>query len=826
MHDFEKLGAFYLGKGYDIERGQLQDDLLLYDAKDLTTHAVCVGMTGSGKTGLCLSLLEEAAIDGIPSIVIDPKGDLGNLLLTFPELKGDDFRPWIDESAALREGVTPEQHAEQTAKRWREGLAAWGQTPERIARFRDAVDISIYTPGSNAGLPLSVVRNFNVPSPAVMEDSDAYRDQLTAAAGGLLALLGIDPDPIRSREHILLANVLDHAWRAGRDLDLPKLIHEIQAPPFETVGVLDLDTFYPAKDRLALAMNLNNLLASPSFAGWMEGDPINAQRLLYTADGRPRISIISIAHLSESERMFLVTILLNEVVSWVRSQPGTSSLRALLYMDEIFGYFPPTANPPSKKPMLTLLKQARAYGLGIVLATQNPVDLDYKGLSNTGTWFLGRLQTERDKARVLDGLESVSTTAGARFDRRKLEAMLSSLDKRVFLMNNVHEDEPVVFHTRWALSYLRGPLTRSQIKSLMDPLRPPPAAEESTEEAKAAPEEHEAVAGAILPEASVERPLLSPEIDETFLAAEQQSTVGQLVYRPALVGIARLHFVRVTYDVDTWQECALLQPLRNGIPDVVWKDAEEIVPGSAEFRSAPREDGEFSELDIEATKDRNYPRWEKKLKDYLYRTRTRTVWKCKAVKLFSTADESEGEFRVRVAQAAREKRDLEVEKLRKRYAKKFATQKNRIERADKAVAREKSQSKSALTQSAISFGSSILGALLGRKLTSRTNVSKAATSMRSASRAAEAHGDIGVAQQKLAEEREKLAALEKGFEEDAAATESKYDPAGLTLERLDIRPRKSDIGVQRVALVWMPWLVDTHGAAEPAYLLDSVEPVS
>ncbi|MCA9249069.1 MAG: ATP-binding protein, partial [Planctomycetales bacterium] len=481
MQDFEKLGAFYLGKRFNLEGRQTTDDLILYDAKDLTTHALCVGMTGSGKTGLCLTLLEEAAIDSIPAIVIDPKGDIGNLLLTFPELRPDDFRPWVDESAAMRKGLTADVYAAQTAKTWREGLAQWGQEPQRIARFREAAELSIYTPGSNAGLPLTVLRSFDAPAASIVEDSDAFRERVASAASGLLALLGIDANPVQSREHILISNILDTAWRAGRNLDLAALIREIQTPPFDRVGIMDLETFFPGKDRTGLAMTLNNLLASPSFANWLEGDPLDVKRLLYTKDGKPRISIISIAHLTDAERMFLVTILLNEVLTWMRSQAGTSSLRALLYMDEVFGYFPPTANPPSKQPMLTLLKQARAYGLGVVLATQNPVDLDYKGLSNCGTWLLGRLQTERDKARVLDGLEGASAQAGAAFNRQQMEKTLSSLGSRVFLMNNVHDDEPIVFQTRWALSYLRGPLTRGQIQTLMAPVK---AARETDTETK------------------------------------------------------------------------------------------------------------------------------------------------------------------------------------------------------------------------------------------------------------------------------------------------------------------------------------------------------
>ncbi len=467
--DFEKLGLFYLGKTYDLKHRKVTSELLLYESKHLTTHAVCVGMTGSGKTGLGIGLLEEAAIDGIPVIAIDPKGDLGNLLLSFPELRPEDFLPWVDTDEAERRGLTVEQFAARTAEEWKEGLAEWGEDGARIARLRNAVDLAIYTPGSTAGLPLTVLRSFDAPSAVLVGQTEAYRERITSAVSGLLALLGITADPISSREHILLANVLDQAWRAGQDLDMASLIHAVQSPAFQKVGVMDIETFFPAKDRFALVMKLNNLLASPGFAGWLEGDALDVGSLFHTSEGKPRLSVLSIAHLSENERMFFLTILLNEVLAWVRTQPGTSSLRAVLYMDEIFGYFPPTANPPSKVPMLTLLKQARAFGLGVVLATQNPVDLDYKGLSNAGTWFLGRLQTQRDKDRVLEGLEGASTAAGHAFNRRKMDEVLSGLGSRVFMMNNVHDDQPAVFQTRWTLSYLRGPLTREQIQTLMAP---------------------------------------------------------------------------------------------------------------------------------------------------------------------------------------------------------------------------------------------------------------------------------------------------------------------------------------------------------------------
>ncbi|MFY7920985.1 MAG: ATP-binding protein [Gemmatimonas sp.] len=426
--DFDTLGAFYLGKRYDIPSRTRSNDLVLYDAKDLTTHAVIIGMTGSGKTGLGVGLIEEALIDKVPVIAVDPKGDLGNLALRFPSFAASDFRPWVDPQQATNAGMTADQFAEQQASLWKNGLEGWQQDGARIQRYRDAADITIYTPGSTAGRPLSLLKAFDAPPAAVRDDAEALQERVSATATSLLALLGIDADPLSSREHILLSNLLHHAWQEGQRLDLAALIGGIQNPPFSTVGVMPLDTVFPPKDRMALAMQLNNLLASPGFTTWMQGEALDTASLLYEPSGKPRGSVISIAHLNDAERMFFMTLLLADIMAWVRTQPGTGSLRAILYIDELFGYMPPVANPPSKVLLLTLLKQARAYGLGVVLATQNPVDLDYRGLSNTGTWFIGRLQTERDKMRVMEGLEGVS--GGQPFDKAAMEQTIAGLGKR------------------------------------------------------------------------------------------------------------------------------------------------------------------------------------------------------------------------------------------------------------------------------------------------------------------------------------------------------------------------------------------------------------
>ncbi|HEU5287179.1 MAG TPA: ATP-binding protein, partial [Candidatus Limnocylindria bacterium] len=472
-NEFEKLGAFYLGRPYDLAAKRPQPGLVLYDSKDLVTHAVCVGMTGSGKTGLCISLIEEAALDGVPTIAIDPKGDLTNLMLTFPQLRPEDFRPWVNEEDAAKKGLTPDAYAAQQAETWKNGLASWGEDGERIKRLRDAADFAVYTPGSNAGIPVSILASFAAPAPALRDDAELFRERVMTTATSLLALVGIEADPVQSREHVLISTLLTNAWSEGKDLDIAALVGQVQKPPVGRIGVMDLESFYPEKERQKLALALNNLLAAPGFSTWLEGVPMDIATLLRTPEGKPRVAIVSIAHLSDEERMFFVSLLLNQILGWMRAQSGTTSLRALLYMDEIFGFFPPVAAPPSKRPLLTLLKQARAFGLGVVLATQNPVDLDYKGLANAGTWLLGRLQTERDKARVLEGLEGVAASANASFDRAEMDTMLAGLGNRIFLMNNVHEDGPRLLETRWAMSYLRGPLTREQIKTLMDGKRPP-----------------------------------------------------------------------------------------------------------------------------------------------------------------------------------------------------------------------------------------------------------------------------------------------------------------------------------------------------------------
>jgi hypothetical protein len=818
MADIDQRGLFYLGRRHDLAAGQTSGEPVLYDSADLTTHAVCVGMTGSGKTGLCLALLEEAALDGIPAIAIDPKGDLGNLLLTFPELRPSDFRPWIDENQAAREGVTPDEFAAKTAELWMSGLAQWDEDGERIRQFQDAVDCAIYTPGSSAGLPLTVLKSFAAPPAAVLDDSDALGDRVQAAASSLLALLGVDADPVNSREHILLSKVLTEAWRAGRDLDIAAIIGEIQKPSFAMVGAVPLDTFLAPRDRDALAMRMNNLLASPAFASWLTGEPLDVGRLLYTADGKPRLSILSIAHLDDQERMFFVTLLLGEMIAWMRGQSGTSSLRAILYMDEIFGYFPPTANPPSKRPMLTLLKQARAYGVGCVLATQNPVDLDYKGLSNAGTWLLGRLQTERDKARVIDGLEGASAEAGRAFDRAGLERTLSALGKRVFLMNNVHDAAPTVFQSRWALSYLAGPLTRAQISTLM-------AERKLTRNGGPRGGSHPEVPRGVQPtnkgsaDASADlgvtgsgrRPLLSADVVQRFWPAQPTSAGdAALTYRPALLGLGRVHYVQPAEKLDLWQDAAVLKPVEGELGHAPWSDATTLAAAPA-WDDEPQTDAAFAAIPGALGETKTYTALKRELDDWLYQTQRYVRLACPELGVAADAGEDEAAFRARVApqvQAARKAKEIAAR----------AEKAKRLEQELEAAQAERGQHRwwfvTLVLNAAARTAEILLTGLFGRR--SRKQI-VTATLWNQAMKSRRLAGEAKRKVRELAAALEKLRAAE---ESELKQLDAPLSPADVPIERTNVAPRKSDIDVDQVLLAWLPWRMPDSGAPTPAYIIE------
>jgi hypothetical protein len=802
MKDFEKLGVFYLGRESDPSGATLRDPVL-YDSRDLLTHAVCVGMTGSGKTGLCVSLIEEAAIDGVPTIAIDPKGDLSNLLLTFPDLAPADFRPWIDEDEARRAGVEPDAFAAQQAETWQRGLADWGEDGARIARLRAAAEFAVYTPGSSAGRPLSILSSFAPPASQGREgdaiDGEALAERASATAMSVLTLAGVDAEA-RGREHTFLSMLFAESWKAGVTLDLASLVTRVQTPPFTRVGVLDLESFYPAKDRFSLVTKLNGVLASPGFEQWLQGEPLDPGRLLYGDKGKPRVSVVSIAHLDDDRRMFVVSLLLNEIVAWMRRQSGTSSLRAIVYMDEIAGYFPPVAVPPSKAPLLTLLKQARAFGVGIVLATQNTVDLDYKGLGNAGTWFLGRLQTERDKARVLDGLEGAA--AGA-IDRATADKTLSALGKRVFLLHDVHVAAPSTFMSRWALSYLRGPLSREQLRTLtasQDQAGGRPASDQgqttvvrSSPSSPAPPAASAAVAGGA-------RPLLPPGITDYFIPASSSSPR----YRPVALGIAKVTFADAKLKINETRDVVAAAPIAGGAVAVDWDGANLLDVAAAQLETSPAEGATFEPLPAAAANARNYATWQKAFTAWLGSGQKLDLRRHAGLKLTAAPGESERDFQIRVANAQREKRDAEIDVVRRTYAEKRARLETALRRAEQGVQREQGQASQAKLQTAVSFGATLIGALLGKKTLSATNIGRATTAARGVGRAYKESEDVGRAQQDVGAAQKALDDLDAQIAEETAGIAARYDADASNLETISLAPKRGQIVVQTVALGWNP----------------------
>ena len=812
-NNYEKLGVFYLGKRYDISNKKTSnDELILYDSKDLTTHAVCVGMTGSGKTGLGIVLLEEAIIDGIPAIIIDPKGDMGNMLLTFPDMIGENFEPWINPADASDKGSIKE-YAKQEAEKWKKGLAEWNQDGARIKRVRESADFVIYTPGSNSGIPVSILKSFQVPPKEIMQDNEALRDKISSIVTSLLSLVGIDANPIKSREHILISSVIEYSWKNGKNLDIPSIIQYIQSPPVSKIGVLDTETFFPAKERFSLITSLNNLLASSGFSAWMEGDSLDIQNLLYGTKGKSKVSIFSISHLNDKERMFFVSLLLNELLGWLRSQSGTTSLRAILYMDEIFGYFPPVANPPSKTPLLTLLKQARAFGLGIILATQNPVDLDYKGLSNTGTWFIGRLQTEKDKERVLDGLEGASQTLGKSFERKEIDKILSALDKRIFVMSNAHEDGLEIFQTRMAMSYLRGPLIRDQIKVLMDPSRKshgslePQTETVSSVSSSDRTNRKEKTNSKLLKSdfsgnADVnqpgQRPTIPPNISQYFIPIKNNITAMEnIVYHPYILGGASLTFSDKQAGLDLVKDVIFVTPVTNDAVPVDWQNAQEIGLKFSEISKDPAtENSLFVHPPSVINKTEKYDDWKKDFIVWLSQNNKLTLYKDPLTQSLSRAGESEKDFRLRIRQKVRENRDESAEKLRKKYAPRLAAIQERINRAKQKMNLENDQVKQQNVQTAISIGTSLLGAFMGRRR-------RTSSLARGIGRSMKERKDVQYAKESLESLNQQLLNVQSEFDLEVASLNTKTNQQDA-LETVLFKPNKNDISVKLLSLVWYP----------------------
>lgn len=797
--DFEKMDLFYLGRKLDPVTGETTRLPLLYKNKNLTTHAAIIGMTGSGKTGLGIDMIEEAAIDKLPAIVIDPKGDMTNLLLSFPDLAGKDFEPWVDEGLAAQKNISREELAAETAETWQDGLGSWGQDKERIARMRSSVDIVVYTPGSSSGRPVSVLDSMEAPDPEVLQDNETAAGLVNSTVGSLLALVGVKADPLRSREHILLSSIVLYYWRKQQDLSLEMLIGAVVNPPFQKVGSLSTDMFFPQQKRMDLAMQLNNILASPAFSGWTKGDPLHMENFLYAASGKPQVSIFSIAHLSDDERMFFVSMLLGRFISWMRRQEGSSGLRCLLYMDEIFGYFPPNANPPSKKPMLLLLKQARAYGVGVVLSTQNPVDLDYKGLSNIGTWFVGRLQTRQDQDRVMTGIAGSSDD----FSEQQIREMLSDMRGRTFLMYSAHQDEPVLFETRWAMSFLKGPVSLPEIAKMI--------ATDPQEDTGRQPETAPAMPALPTARFSTAPPMLSAGIKQCYLPP--QIPLEEVDYVPCLVAAATVRFVKQTHGVDETRQICLRLPATADVGEPDWQQALEYVPERDDCREKAPLGSRYAPISQAFIGVKSLRSMEKEFDDFLYHTMRLPLMKVASLKLVSRPGETTVQFKKRIADLLREKKEIEADKIKERYEKKQRQLEVRLEKASARVDKEKGDVRAKGIDTALSIGATILSALFSRKKLSVSNANRGVRSVRGAGRVIKEQGDVQRAEDAEALVQEDLDILARELQEKLAALANRFDPENYNLETVNITPRHSDIYNLELLLVWEP-VLDMRGVAQ------------
>ena len=775
VETYEKLGLFYLGKDVDKQTLEATEALTLLKNKNFTTHATIIGMTGSGKTGLGVGIIEEACIDNIPSIVIDPKGDMGNLCLTDPGFSPKSFEPWVADEARAKEKDVSE-YAKKIANMWKDGIASFHQDGERVARF-SKVKKTIYTPGSSAGISVNVLSSLDAPPSQIIEDSDSFSSYINTTVSSLLSLIGIEADPVESKETILLAQLISTSWLAGDDLSLEDLIGRIISPPFKKIGVLPLEAFYPQAERFKFASKFNSIIASPTFKAWLEGETLDIQKLLYDENGKAKVAIFSISHLNDNERMFFVTLLLNKFIAWMRRQSGTSALKTLLYMDEIFGFFPPTSNPPSKEPMLLLLKQARAYGIGVVLSTQNPVDLDYKGLSNMGTWFIGRLQTSQDIARVIDGLGG---KIGSSFNKDEIKNLLSNLKKRTFFLKSAHLDDIRLFGTRWVMSYLKGPLKRDEISELMKQ-------QKAVFSAKDREDNHIEKKPAIN-DGFDSYSTLDKSIPQRFMVDLGQS--GQ--FTPSLMAESTLHFFNQARGIDEEENLCIALDIDPTETNLDWDDSEQS--NEYCFSSLPVNPpsvAQYAEIPDFISTDKKLRKATSTLKNWLYHEHKLELYRCKSPKLESEPYESLSDFKVRLSDLLNDKKEQAIEVLQERYAKKEKVLTDRLSRALEKLDKEKSDT----NNSFLRVGITVLGALFGK---SRASIGTAGT------RVLKERGDVSRQEERINKINDDIEELEEELEDKIDDLVDKYDIEAIKIEEFSIKLRKTDIQVDNIAIVWKP----------------------
>ena len=779
--DYEKLKLFYIGK----EKIDGQITPFVYQNKDLLTHAAIIGMTGSGKTGLGITLLEEAAIDAIPSIIIDPKGDMTNLLLNFPELNPSDFEPWLDDSEVSNSGGTKEELAIKVSNSYKEGIQRDFQDLSRVKKLKDSADFTIYTPGSSAGVQVSILSSFKAPTIEILEDMELFSNIINSTVHSILSLIDNKSDET-SKESILLASIFTNYFKEQKDLTLEELITLIVTPPFSKIGVFDLETFFPQSDRLKFALKINTIIASPSFSSWLEGESLDISKMLYSQSGKAKVNIFSIAHLNDSQRMFFVTILLNQILAWMRRQEGTTSLKALLYMDEIFGYFPPQANPPSKQPMLTLLKQARSFGIGVILSTQNPVDIDYKGLSNIGTWFIGRLQTKQDIEKVIDGLSSASENG---LNKQELSLALGTLAKRNFIMKNINEEHIKTFETRWALSYLKGPLSKDAIKKLMENKKN--NSTKNLEEKKSEVNEP-----FIDVSKGKSKPVIVSSIKEKYSYSSQNNAYYMQGY---LLFSCNVHYLYTLKNVDLKENINFKIYLDEKATEINFDEKEDVLIYS--FDEKEKTNSFYYELPSFIQNEKELKLLERDFADYVYRNFKLTLYKNDTLKISSKQHESLDDFKIRIQDRLNEQIDEKIENLKQKFEKENTLLEQKISKLFEKLKKEEQDSISATTNSIISIGTSILGAFFG-KSSKTAIVSKVATSSRGVSKALKERSDIKTVQGEI----DALQSLQDGLEEklkiEIEKINDEFNISKYTIEEFFIKPKRTDIYDIKIELLW------------------------
>jgi hypothetical protein len=892
MAFIEAKANFYLGREYDPTTNRLTNNVVYYDARDLTTHAVVVGMTGSGKTGLCITLLEEAILDNIPAIVIDPKGDITNLLLTFPDMRPEDFEPWVNVDDSRRANMDIPQYAADVAQKWKTGLENWGIVPDRVRWLQLASKYSIYTPGSDAGLPISILASLRAPREGWTVNEEAHREQIKGITSAILALAGINAEPVKDREHVLLSNIFENAWKQGKDLTLEDIILQIQKPPFDTLGVFPIEKYFPEKARTKLAMEMNNIIAAPSFQSWINGQSLDIHQLLYQPNGRPRTSIFYIAHLSEPERQFIVTLILENMLGWMRTQQGTTSLRAILYIDEMFGYFPPyPKNPPTKDPLMRLLKQARAFGLGLVLATQNPGDLDYKGLTNAGTWFIGRLQSDNDRKRVMDGLQAMANVNDS-LSLRDIETLIADIAPRVFLMRNVHNEAgPMLVHSRWAMSYLRGPLTRQQIQLLMSrqreelmvtlqqqamhapkptwqqqaglqpppppptlptsmsaPVPPPLPNTRATHMPPPPPMTFTAQSAGVPPQTiptqppmptspvlsvpsgitgySNNPPPLSSTISQYFLpvripyqASLQQwsqrtgiysaggsGVQAQLVYKPGLLAQAMIRYADRKANIYTARMFTYFVTDLQRMGIVHWEDFMIDPIEARTIEQNPQLPAAFGELSSGLADTARLNALKKEVVDMLYNTAQLIIPYNDVLNIYGNPDTDYSEFQAQVQIAAREQRDMAIDKLAQKYGDMMDRAEAKLRKTERDIRSEQTQLKGLQREQLFTTGEAITSLMRGRTNYTLSRMSRTSRYQRNTK------DNIRERKEVMSDLERELDRIEMEFEEQVQKTNDYWANVINQTREYIVAPFKKDIQLELFGIGWLPaWYANLNG---------------